>query len=573
MSKRWYAAAVGLFGLAILSKTVVAPLPLVLLGIAGWKRGRLNRQDVLRTTPFFVIAGAMSLVAIWFQYHRVIGSAPVRSGPFWLPMISSGWALWFYLYKALWPVHLIFVYPRWRIDPSNLWAYVPTLSLPGGLLLCWANRSRWGRPCLFGLGYFVVMLLPVLGFFKISFLRFSFVSDHWQYFALPGPVVLAAAGVNAGIDRLKIRRAWLKPAIGSAVLLVLGALTSHQSRIYGNLEALWQATLVGNPNCPMAHNDLGNALLHEGRAREAIAHFQKALNAVPDYELAHYNLGCALLESGTLDEAIDHFRQAAIIDPGFVEAHYNWGAALLQDGRIEAAIPHFQKAARSSRSSTGPHQSRERTASTGPRAGCHPGVSRRVENSTRRRRNPVESGARAGESSAGCHAPQWRYRPGESTGSVSVKPWWKRDWFFALMLAGATLLAYQPAWHGAPVFDDEEHLTPPELRSWTGLARIWIRLGATVQYYPVTHTVFWAENKLWGDWMPGLSRSQHSAPHPVCAHGAEDSPAAGNPRRVAGRLPLRAPPGAGGIGRLYLGTQEHIIRSVLSWLGPVLPGI
>ena len=30
----------------------------------------------------------------------------------------------------------------------------------------------------------------------------------------------------------------------------------------------------------------------------------------------------------------------------------------------------------------------------------------------------------------------------------SVMSWWKRDWFFCLILAVVTMLAYQPAWHG-----------------------------------------------------------------------------------------------------------------------------
>ncbi|MFL6542562.1 MAG: tetratricopeptide repeat protein [Chthoniobacterales bacterium] len=69
----------------------------------------------------------------------------------------------------------------------------------------------------------------------------------------------------------------------------------------------------------------------------------------------------------------------------------------------------------------------------------------------------------------------------------------------ALGLLLLTLLAYQPAWHGQPIWDDEAHMTKPELRSLGGLARIWAEPGATQQYYPVVHSVFWIEHKLWGD--------------------------------------------------------------------------
>jgi tetratricopeptide (TPR) repeat protein len=75
-----------------------------------------------------------------------------------------------------------------------------------------------------------------------------------------------------------------------------------------------------------------------------------------------------------------------------------------------------------------------------------------------------------------------------------------RNWLFGLILIGATALAYQPAWNGKPIWDDDLHITPPELRSVHGLVRIWTEPSAAPQYYPLLHTVFWVEHKLWGDW-------------------------------------------------------------------------
>ena len=77
--------------------------------------------------------------------------------------------------------------------------------------------------------------------------------------------------------------------------------------------------------------------------------------------------------------------------------------------------------------------------------------------------------------------------------------WWNRDWLLGLLLVIATLLAYQPAWRGQPIWDDTAHLTPQDLRSLDGLARIWTEVGATQQYYPLTFTAFWVQHRLWGD--------------------------------------------------------------------------
>jgi len=78
-----------------------------------------------------------------------------------------------------------------------------------------------------------------------------------------------------------------------------------------------------------------------------------------------------------------------------------------------------------------------------------------------------------------------------------------RDWLWGLLLVIATVLAYQPAWHGQPIWDDAAHLTYPALSSWNGLARIWTEPGATQQYYPVAYSAFWVEHKLWGSSMLG----------------------------------------------------------------------
>jgi tetratricopeptide (TPR) repeat protein len=67
------------------------------------------------------------------------------------------------------------------------------------------------------------------------------------------------------------------------------------------------------------------------------------------------------------------------------------------------------------------------------------------------------------------------------------------------LVFGLVLACYWPALHGGLVWDDEGHVTRPDLRSWAGLGRIWFEVRATQQYYPVLHSAFWMEHRLWGD--------------------------------------------------------------------------
>ena len=69
-----------------------------------------------------------------------------------------------------------------------------------------------------------------------------------------------------------------------------------------------------------------------------------------------------------------------------------------------------------------------------------------------------------------------------------------------LALVAVTLLAYAPAVRGGWIwYDDYSGTGTVALRSANGLWRIWTEIGAVPQYYPVTHTTFWLEWRLWGD--------------------------------------------------------------------------
>jgi len=85
----------------------------------------------------------------------------------------------------------------------------------------------------------------------------------------------------------------------------------------------------------------------------------------------------------------------------------------------------------------------------------------------------------------------------------SIRAIIRSDAAFGLLLAGLVLLAYFPALTGGFVYDDAHNITRPELRSWSGLARIWTEPTATAQYYPISHSLFWLQHQLWGDAVVG----------------------------------------------------------------------
>ena len=77
--------------------------------------------------------------------------------------------------------------------------------------------------------------------------------------------------------------------------------------------------------------------------------------------------------------------------------------------------------------------------------------------------------------------------------------WYQSDLVLGVLLLVVTVAAYVPALQSARVWDDDRHVTTAMLQGWDGLRRIWFALGAAQQYYPVLHSAFWLEHRLWGE--------------------------------------------------------------------------
>jgi protein O-mannosyl-transferase len=70
--RRFYIASLVLFLFGLLGKTVIAPLPAIILVILWWKRGRLRpRNDVAPLLPFFGLGIGAGLFTAWVERNFV----------------------------------------------------------------------------------------------------------------------------------------------------------------------------------------------------------------------------------------------------------------------------------------------------------------------------------------------------------------------------------------------------------------------------------------------------------------------------------------------------------------------
>lgn len=345
---KYYGLAWGCAVLAILSKSSTVMLPVVLGLCWWWQRRSWRWRDAGWLLPFVAISAVAAGWTIWEQKYNSRASGAEWDQSLAQRLVIAGRVVWFYLGKLVWPHPLIFIYPRWTIDATQVLAWLPGLGAVGGLVALWRARmsARVVTAGFFAVGYFAVSLFPVLGFFDVYFFRFSFVGDHLQYLASMG--VMAAVGAGAAmLWERGGKSATGRGAMGAAVVGVVGGLavlTWVQSHTYANAETLYRSILARNPACWLARNNLGILLVESGRREEGLAQYREAVREKPDYVEAHFNLGTAAMEDGRPGEAAEHFIHALGNARKDAAAHNSLGVALQQLGRRGEALGHFERA-------------------------------------------------------------------------------------------------------------------------------------------------------------------------------------------------------------------------------------
>ncbi len=351
---RRYCLALVLFGLGLLSKSIVVTLPAALLLWLWWQRGRAPGEgeregapfagiagvDLFRLVPFFAVGVAAAVADVLFSASREPLSFDYSMGE---RTLIAARALWFYAGKLLWPTDLAVIYPRWEVGAADPWAWgslVAAAVLAAGL---WLLRQRVGRGPLAGALFFAVTLSPVLGFVDFGYMQFSFVADRYQYLAGIGLIAVVVGAAAHGAARLP--RAWRYAAAGGAAvaLVVLGTLTWRQAGIYRDGETLFRHVIAHNPTAREAHLNLGEALTKAGRWDEALAAFRIAVEHAPDDARGHTNVGATLIMLDRLDEAEPPLRRALERDPDSVHALQNLAAAEVMWKRYGAALALYRR--------------------------------------------------------------------------------------------------------------------------------------------------------------------------------------------------------------------------------------
>ncbi len=335
---RRYAAALGLFGAALLCKSIAVTLPAALLIFQWWRNGRIRAGDLVRVAPFFLLGLAVTGFDTWFYKTRTAVSFDYS---FYERMLIASRSLWFYVEKLLWPVDLTAIYPHWETDATDPLGWLYFAAAAGVAAALWIFRCRIGRGPMACAFFFAVTLSPTLGFVDYSYMGHSFVADRYQYLAGAGVIVLFAAAAA------RVARKFPPAAVSGAAMslvVLLGAASWNQTGVWRNEVSLFSHVVSLNPGSWGASQNLGMAFVRLREFEQAEEHLRRSLEIFPLNPKALRNLGEALKGQERYGESLEWYRAAVRLEPDEPLNHLGIGTVLLSLERYPEAVSSMEMA-------------------------------------------------------------------------------------------------------------------------------------------------------------------------------------------------------------------------------------
>jgi tetratricopeptide (TPR) repeat protein len=206
----------------------------------------------------------------------------------------------------------------------------------------WRFRER--RYLLSGWLWFLGTLVPVIGLVQVGD---AAMADRYAYIPLIGVFVMISFGLA---DLLAQKKLGAAPTLAAAVVLIIVAVATYRQIGYwqSNVD-LWTHTLAVTQNNFIAEDNLGGALILEGREEEAHPHFEAAARINPKDPMSRSNLGTYFQTHRQLREAVTQYEAAVSLtsDPGLLAQTYaNLGAAERSIGEDDEARKNFDESLR-----------------------------------------------------------------------------------------------------------------------------------------------------------------------------------------------------------------------------------
>jgi Tfp pilus assembly protein PilF len=344
--KFYYAGAVVLFILALMSGPAAATFPLILLLLDWWPLGRLAATEerpaakqalflCVEKIPFFVLAIAACVVNA-MTIHSSQGRDPIAQLPLRIRFVTAGMSCFRYICKSFWPSDLGAVYPFGMHTPKLVLIGVALVLVVICILVVKVRETRpYG---LAGCLWFLAALFPALNLVQTGAQPFA---DRYMYIPSIGLWMLVCW---AAYD---LATPWPhgRAALGGLCALLLAAccvLSWRQLHCWRN-EGTLLARIPQSDANSFGHYDYAAYLLRYGQPAKAQTECEKALSIQPDDTKSQVLLGDILLAEHKADQAIEKYQLALHLDPGLEIARQELGRAFLARKRLPEAAEELNK--------------------------------------------------------------------------------------------------------------------------------------------------------------------------------------------------------------------------------------
>jgi tetratricopeptide (TPR) repeat protein len=334
-----FLVALACFTAALLAKSMVVTLPVVLLLLDFWPLARLHlgwRRLLREKLPFVALAA----VAAAITYQVQASGGAVATGELVSPgqrIANAIVASVRHLGLVAWPSGLAVFYP-YRVWPT------PTVLLAAGVLAALtagAIAARQRAPWVaMGWCWYLATLFPVSGIVQAGS---QSMADRFSYLPSVGLAVALVWSAAALAERARTP-AWLLAGSAAAVGALLLGLSRRQVMTWRDSETVSRHTLAVTGDNYLAENLLGEALAAQGRFDEAAGHYAASVRLNPRFAEGQNNVGNSLLRAGRPEAAEPYFRRAIALDPRLAEPHNGLGSMLADRGDDIGAATEFRAA-------------------------------------------------------------------------------------------------------------------------------------------------------------------------------------------------------------------------------------
>jgi len=341
----WIILATGCIVLGLASKEVMITAPIVILFYDRIFWSESFRNIWQRRKLFYSALFLTWLVPVWLlstsnQYQNSVGFGIKTATPLEYALTQPEVIL-HYLRLAFIPVGLCLDY-QWPIA-----THVVQILPNAAALLLLLGLTIWAfiknRPAAFAGIWFFFILSITSSFFPIQDIAF----EHRMYLPLASVIALAVIFADFLLNRYcpsQRNRRLLASVLAILFAGTFATLTHLRNRDFQSEETMWRDILAKRPSNIRAYNDLGLALVKQGKNDEAMTYFKKAMEINPRFIVLYNNIGLLLLNSGDLEQATQFFTQAVTYKPDYAEAVNNLGLAYARAGRYDAARTQYENA-------------------------------------------------------------------------------------------------------------------------------------------------------------------------------------------------------------------------------------